>query len=269
MTAAVNGKILTVWSFKSRIKFVAVKPCNAAFTLVELAIVLVIIGLVVGGVLVGKDLIESAEDRSFISQLNEYTTAVNAFKNKYNSIPGDIANATQFFSGVTNGNGDGKITINGGPVHGLEATQFWRHLSLAGMIPGAYDGAEANTGGVTVGKTFPEMKNAKGYGIIVHYSTSSSRNFFQTCGMTGAAWFPMNHCLSIFNARKLDTKVDDGDPLSGKALLRNNNQPDVINPVYGSSHLSCAMSVSAPSSYRTDSVQHGYLLCGLRFDFLD
>lgn len=55
---------------------------NAAFTLIELSIVLVIIGLLVGGVLVGRDLIKSAEIRSQISQLQQYQAAINTFKAK-------------------------------------------------------------------------------------------------------------------------------------------------------------------------------------------
>src|ERR1700722_15466804 len=68
------------------------------FTLIELSIVLVIIGLIVGGVLVGQDLIKAAEVRAQISQIEKYNTAVNTFYGKYQAIPGDmnIATASQF-----------------------------------------------------------------------------------------------------------------------------------------------------------------------------
>ncbi|MEJ0010791.1 MAG: prepilin-type N-terminal cleavage/methylation domain-containing protein [Alphaproteobacteria bacterium] len=61
-----------------------------AFTLVELAIVLVIIGLLVGGVLVGADLITSAKINATVSDLQSYTTAATTFRDKYNGIPGDL-----------------------------------------------------------------------------------------------------------------------------------------------------------------------------------
>lgn len=85
------------------------------FTLIELAIVLVIIGLVVGSVLVGRDLIHVAMLRAQISDLIKYETAVRTFQGKYNALPGDMANATSLIPGVThNGDGDGKIDNEAG-----------------------------------------------------------------------------------------------------------------------------------------------------------
>src|ERR1700746_416796 len=85
---------------------------SPGFTLIELSIVLVIIGLIVGGVLVGQDLIRAAEVRATISQIEKYNTAVNTFRGKYNALPGDLnaAAATAFgFSGrgIPPGAGDG------------------------------------------------------------------------------------------------------------------------------------------------------------------
>src|SRR3984957_545840 len=74
------------------------------FTLIELSIVLVIIGLIVGGVLVGQDLIKAAEVRAQITQIERYNTAVNTFRVKYSNVPGDmnVASAEQF--GFTDNN---------------------------------------------------------------------------------------------------------------------------------------------------------------------
>ena len=102
---------------------------KAGFTLIELSIVLVVIGLIVGGILVGQDLIKAAEVRAQIGQINEYNTAVNTFRGKYGYLPGDIPDpyATQFgfqtrgaYPGQ--GDGDGMITAyNGysGPPYGF------------------------------------------------------------------------------------------------------------------------------------------------------
>jgi prepilin-type N-terminal cleavage/methylation domain-containing protein len=65
------------------------RPGTAAFTLIEMSIVLVIIGLIVGGVLVGQSLISAAAVRAQISQIERYQTAVNAFRDKYSGLPGD------------------------------------------------------------------------------------------------------------------------------------------------------------------------------------
>ena len=133
------------------------------FTLVELAIVLVIIGLIIGGVLVGRDLIKAAEIRAVASDIQKYNTGVAAFQLKYNGIPGDLLStaATNFgltvsvVSPGTRGNGDGNgmiessdgsgicpVGLVGSPVSGLggETTLFWRQLSDAKMIPGSYNG---------------------------------------------------------------------------------------------------------------------------------
>ena len=67
------------------------------FTLIELSIVLVIIGLIAGGVLAGQDLMEAARLRAVISQVERYKTAVVTFKLKYDSLPGDMPNATKIW----------------------------------------------------------------------------------------------------------------------------------------------------------------------------
>lgn len=112
------------------------------FTLIELSIVLVIIGLIVGGVLVGRDIIKAAEIRRIITKLETFKSAVNTFRATYGSIPGDIHNATTFWptecldinvNDTCNGNGDGTVGLlilgpNGEPF------RFWQHLSLAKLI---------------------------------------------------------------------------------------------------------------------------------------
>src|ERR1700691_433072 len=92
---------------------------QSGFTLIELSIVLVIIGLIVGGVLVGQDLIRAAEVRAQISQIEKYNTAVNTFRDKYNALPGDLPPTvpTQFGFAAragTAGRGDGNGIIEGG-----------------------------------------------------------------------------------------------------------------------------------------------------------
>jgi len=66
------------------------KKEQAGFTLVEMSIVLVVMGLVIGGVFVGQDMIESAKVKAQLNQIEKYQTAVNLFETKYNYIPGDV-----------------------------------------------------------------------------------------------------------------------------------------------------------------------------------
>ena len=85
------------------------------FTLIELAIVLVVIGLLLGGVLKGQELIESARARNIISQLDSIKAAYYAFQDKYRAAPGDYPGSLAYanLSGITSpqvgGNGDGVV----------------------------------------------------------------------------------------------------------------------------------------------------------------
>ena len=108
------------------------------FTLIEIAIVLVIIGLLLGGVLKGQELITSARVRNLISQQDGIKAAYFGFLDRYRALPGDYTLATTNINGVLagacggNGNGDGQIAA------GNESVLAWEHLSKAGFINGSY-----------------------------------------------------------------------------------------------------------------------------------
>jgi hypothetical protein len=127
-----------------------------------LSIVLVIIGLIVGGVLVGQNLIDAAAVRAQISQIERYNTAANTFRGKYGYLPGDIPDptASQFgfqSRGPYQGQGDGNGIIQGnsnntatasynvqfGIIESGEPTVFWTDLSKAGLIDGTFSMATA------------------------------------------------------------------------------------------------------------------------------
>ncbi|MES2984832.1 MAG: prepilin-type N-terminal cleavage/methylation domain-containing protein [Pseudomonadota bacterium] len=137
-----------------------------AFSLVELSIVLVILGLLVGGVLAGKSLIHASELRSVSRDFQKYQTATYTFRDKYFYFPGDIPNATQFWgaadgddgtdssgaacttvvsttAATCNGNGDGTL------VQLNEPFRLWQHLANAGLIEGQYSGAQDTVTGVS------------------------------------------------------------------------------------------------------------------------
>lgn len=130
-------------------RYAILRPASqAGFSLVELAIVLIIIGLIVGGVLKGQDLIESARVNSIQTQLNEIRTAATTFLNKYDDLPGDMPEP-ELFTGVpfSGGDGDGRIDegdrIGADPdpasdpgAPGIEPTAFWYHLVVAELISG-------------------------------------------------------------------------------------------------------------------------------------
>lgn len=117
------------------------QKAGRGFTLIELSIVLVIIGLIVGGVLVGTNLIYAARLQKAASSITQLNSAAQTFRTKYDCLPGDCANATTFFgvwngaTGTWNGNGDGVIGMYGFnyQANGVEANLFWQHLYLAGL----------------------------------------------------------------------------------------------------------------------------------------
>ncbi len=106
---------------------------QAGFTLVEIAIVLVIIGLLIGGVLKGQAMIQNAKVKRVAKQMDELRAAVMAFYDKYGMYPGDENIAAIPPGADAEGNGSGQIT-------GAETFELFRDLQLAGLISGVYNG---------------------------------------------------------------------------------------------------------------------------------
>lgn len=198
----------------------------AAFTLIELSIVLVIIGLIVGGALVGQDLIEATKYRNLISQKEQVVAAVNTFRLKYDALPGDMNNATTFWGTDPNGcptpgstshttsnntpkvetcNGDGDKQIypssSGGPWNDRnERFRFWQHLANAGLIEGQYTGT--NTVAPDASGTsgfFPGLNSLETAFSEIYIDVS----YFIPVGTTTSVWASLNgHTLSYIHNTK-------------------------------------------------------------------
>lgn len=154
------------------------------FNLVELGIVLVIIGLIMGGaVLKGPELIVSAKNKNLVKQYQALTAAVYAYQEKYGQFPGDDSAATTHLAGtgynVTNGNGDGRI---------YEYFAAPQHLAAAGFITGSYNG------------TSDYMKHAYGSNVIIYYDS-----------IQGKAGNDIRfYNLPAESAKYVDSVIDDG-----------------------------------------------------------
>ncbi len=121
---------------------------QSGFTLIEIAIVLVIIGLLLGGILKGQELITQGRIRNVGNDFQSMTAAINLYQDRYRALPGDDLGAaarwTATGSTTTSGNGDGMIGTGtaGTPAYnsatpGDESRLFWQHLRLAGLVGGA------------------------------------------------------------------------------------------------------------------------------------
>ncbi len=139
------------------------KRNSEGFSLVELAIVLIVIGLIVGGILKGQDLIESARMKSILSQVNDYRVATHTFMDKYDALPGDFDRAQDALEpGLKNGKNNG-IIDGPGLDAASEAYQYWCHLTTANLIPSPGKSVEGGT--AHFGQGLPKSKMGGGFTI--------------------------------------------------------------------------------------------------------
>lgn len=232
---------MAVWSLERNITFKgasAMKTTSnkqSGFTLVELAIVLVIIGLIIGGVLVGQDLIKAATIRSSVSDLEKINAGATAFRGKYNGLPGDLtkARAEEFaFSLAADANNtgaaglrDGNGVIEGGAANnqnlGGETALFWKDLGAAGFIAGTYPAigtaifpATAVTTSTTGYTQKAKLRDTASYYVY----SNAGRNFFFIGGLSAAATTGLpssTAAVTALEAKGLDEKIDDGAPTTG------------------------------------------------------
>jgi len=177
------------------------------FTLVEIAIVLVVVGLILGGVFKGQALIDSARVRSLSSEVSGIRSAWYSFQERYRSLPGDFPNATtQIDSAALSGNGNGRID------DGQERAGVWQQLALAGFISGDFDGARAGVGSSTDVECGPSScpKNPfNGY-----YKISYSAQAVDVAEPAHEI-YTGNH-IPVAILSELDRKLDDGRANGGR-----------------------------------------------------
>jgi len=189
------------------------KNRHQGFTLVEIAVVLVIIGLLLGGVLKGQELINSAKVKNVIGEFRNVSTYVFGYQDRFRAMPGDdpgVANrltgAIRASTGGTPGNGRLEGSWNSATPTD-ESVLFWQHVRLANLASG--DGRNPAGEGVAILEWLP--RNAFGGRIGV---TGVS----PLAGWSGSFFICQDNLSGNF-ARQIDIAMDDGLPATGSVRI--------------------------------------------------
>lgn len=193
------------------------KQRQSGFTLVEIAIVLVIIGLLIGGVLKGREMITNAKIKRIENDFGGVSAAIYAYQDRYGVLPGDDPGASTRFAGTwiaaDNGNGNGNIT--GGwstTTNTNESRKMWKHLRGAGLIAGPVDTSNAS---------YQQPSNAFGglLGVDIGLYNLSGHNivFGEIPGDI---------------AQILEARGDDGVPSTGSVQAHNSATTYTIDTTY-------------------------------------
>lgn len=183
---------------------------QTGFTLIELAIVLVIIGLLLGGVLRGQELINSARVKNITRDFQNVQVYIYGYQDRFKALPGDDRIAATHLTGATNppaGNS------NNGRIDGQwdsaapadESYLFWEHVRLAGLAPGS----------TVTGAAEFEPRNAAGGRLGIQ---SIAAGFNEINGMQGA-YAVCSDLILGRDATQLDTTLDDGNTATGNVRV--------------------------------------------------
>jgi len=219
---------------------------EGGFTLVEIAIVLVIIGLLLGGILKGQELITSARVRNLADQGAAVQAAYYGFVDRYRAIPGDMsaANAcaaigTTVLRGCTadpGGNGNGNIDSTGFD----EPAAVWAHLSAAGFLQGTYLGTAANATDYTNPDAPTRAPTNPWNGALL---------LARSAGYLGAGparlHLIVGRRIPVNVLRELDVKIDDSAPGSG--VLRAPGTPAATFVDVGDDDGTCVTTADPPT----------------------
>ena len=201
----------------------------AGFTILEMGIVLLIIGLISSVVFVGLDMIRSSQLRNVVAEYDQYQRAIKQFQDKYLALPGDMSTASATWPGASNGDGDGRIgsitnPATGATAHEEEWTYAWAHLADAGLIQGTFTGTSC----ITLSTCIPPSRlPGAGWQLLYYLQTTSGADangdqlwgdqygHILRFGKSSAGVSSLTAALSPHEAYDIDAKLDDGMPGTG------------------------------------------------------
>jgi prepilin-type N-terminal cleavage/methylation domain-containing protein len=187
------------------------KSQQSGFTLVEIAIVLVIIGLLLGGILKGQELINSAKVKNLANDFRVIPTYIYAYQDKFKALPGDDSQVTVHVTGAAAA--APAATLGNGVIDGTwnsttatdESVLFWQHARLANLAAGPTVIGDLSSADPYV------PKNAVGGRLGISSATTAQ---LQISGMTGTYQVCSAGILGKF-AKQLDIQMDDGNTQTG------------------------------------------------------
>lgn len=187
---------------------------QTGFTLIEITIVLVIIGLLLGGVIKGQELINNAKVKNLAADFKNTLLLIHAYQDKFQALPGDdIAATVNVSASASNGNGNGNIDGNWNdivPASGaIESVSFWQSVRLANLATGSTKTSDANF--------LPKNSLGGRLGVQSNSETNSPiKNGTETIRGT---YVICSAGISGQLAKQLDRVLDDGDTASGSVLV--------------------------------------------------
>jgi prepilin-type N-terminal cleavage/methylation domain-containing protein len=177
---------------------------QCGFTLLEIAIVLVILGLLLGGLVKGQELISSARVHNLIALQDGIKAAYFGFEDRYRALPGDYASAVQNIPSVGGGgNGNGRIELGGTP---LENLLVWDHLSHAGFLNYGFSASGATSYSASTSPT-----NAYGAYIDILFDNA----YADLVAPPTRHSIKTGNQLPVEMVAEMDRKIDDGNAATG------------------------------------------------------
>jgi len=227
---------------------------KSAFSLIELSIVLIIIGLLIAGVTGGASLIKSSELRAAMSEARGYAVAVNGFFAQFNALPGDYKTAVNGSgtAGATNG-ANSKIeyyALDASGSYNSESVIAWDQLIKTGTVDSTLSLTLTAVGTAQVAGTQMPASKIKFAGWHYDYNTTSLQNVIVLTGTTEVTSSTANTLVngtttstgSLIgtDALSIDTKIDDANASTGKVRG--------INPGASTCHSSGTYQTSSSST---------------------
>lgn len=235
------------------------------FTLIEMAMVLLIVALLIAAIFVGQSLIRSSHLTSVVSDTSRYMNAISSFHDKYLAMPGDFANAEAYWGApaagcpdnagsgtqVCNGNGDGQVCTANTLANVAELHSEWVELANAELINGSFTYTAASSGDFRVGINTPASAIGDA-GFLFFYATCLPGDaLYTTSAPYNVHWLnfgvmtnsgPLKPALTGQEALNIDKKMDDGMP--GMGVVRGGRN----GTVYGYSP-SCQVTATDTAGY--------------------